>query len=152
MAISGHRRRHARRARCEFSRSDELRVGNHVTITCYESTVFQLKHRGGPAPAVNEEATATGSQSRIPGASSLPQLINSRPAELCHISTGNRVRYAVQRRGDCVTLSKQAVFALGSRLALSRRTQSHGVRWVGVIAYAYRARARLLRDRRLWCG
>src|SRR5260221_12849998 len=75
-------------------------------------------------------------------------------AEACRISTANRVRYAVQRRGDCATLSEQAVFALGSRLAPSRRTQVHSVRWVGVIAHAYRARAliRHLRDRRLRCG
>src|SRR5205809_5158836 len=38
--------------------------------------------------------------------------------------------------GDCATLSEQAVFALGPRLAQSRRTQAHGVRWLGVIAYA----------------
>jgi hypothetical protein len=41
----------------------------------------------------------------------------SATAEACRISTANRVRYAVQRRGDCATLSEQAVFALGSPLA-----------------------------------
>jgi hypothetical protein len=42
------------------------------------------------------------------------------------------VRYAVQSGRDCATLSEQAVFALGSRLAPSRRTPrtaSDGLVW-----------------------
>ena len=52
----------------EFTRFDELRVGDRVTITYYESTVYQLKRRHAPAPAVSEEVGAVESGSRLPGA------------------------------------------------------------------------------------
>jgi hypothetical protein len=52
----------------EFTRFDELRVGDHVTITYYQSTVYQLKHPHAPAPAVSEAIGAVESDSPLPGA------------------------------------------------------------------------------------
>jgi Cu/Ag efflux protein CusF len=52
----------------EFTRFDELRVGDRITITFYESTVYQLTRRHAPAPAVSEEVGAVESQSPLPGA------------------------------------------------------------------------------------
>jgi len=47
----------------EFPRFDELRVGDRVNFTYYESTVYQLK-RG---PDFTEEVGAAESQSALPG-------------------------------------------------------------------------------------
>src|SRR5580704_1565203 len=52
----------------EFTRFDELRVGDHVTITYYQSTVYKLKHPRAPTPAVSEEVGAVASASPLPGA------------------------------------------------------------------------------------
>lgn len=52
----------------ELPRFNELRVGDRVTITYYESTVYQLKGRHTPRPAVSEQVTGTESASRLPGA------------------------------------------------------------------------------------
>jgi len=52
----------------ELPRFTELRVGDHVTITYHESTVYRLKGRHAPRPAVSEEVAATESRSPLPGA------------------------------------------------------------------------------------
>jgi Cu/Ag efflux protein CusF len=52
----------------EFTRFDELLVGDRVTITYYESTVYQLKRRHSRTPAVSEEVSAVESSSSLPGA------------------------------------------------------------------------------------
>lgn len=52
----------------ELTRFKELRVGDRVTITYYESTVYQLKGRRAPRPAVAEEVAGTESSSPLPGA------------------------------------------------------------------------------------
>src|SRR5260370_42006562 len=52
----------------EFTRFGELRVGDRVTITYYQSTFYELKHPHAPAPVVSEEVGAVESGSRFPGA------------------------------------------------------------------------------------
>jgi hypothetical protein len=51
----------------EFTRFNELRVGDRLTITYYQSTVYQLKHRHAPAPAVSEAVAGAESRSSLPG-------------------------------------------------------------------------------------
>jgi Cu/Ag efflux protein CusF len=52
----------------EFTRFGELRVGDRITITYYESTVFQVKRRHSPMPAVSEEVSAAENHSSLPSA------------------------------------------------------------------------------------
>ena len=52
----------------ELPRFTELRVGDRVTITYYESTVYRLKGRHAPRPAASEEIAGTESASPLPGA------------------------------------------------------------------------------------
>lgn len=52
----------------EFTRFDELRVGDRVTITYYQSTVYTLKGRRQPRPSVSEEVSVLESDSTLPGA------------------------------------------------------------------------------------
>jgi hypothetical protein len=51
----------------EFGRFKELRVGDTVTVTYYESIVYQLRRPGAAKPPVSEEAAATESQAALPG-------------------------------------------------------------------------------------
>jgi hypothetical protein len=51
----------------EFTRFDELQVGDRLTITYYASTIYQLKHRHAAGPAISEEVGAVESASRLPG-------------------------------------------------------------------------------------
>lgn len=52
----------------EFTRFDELRVGDRVTLTYYESTVFKVRPPHGTKPRVSEEVAAKESASKLPGA------------------------------------------------------------------------------------
>ena len=51
----------------DFTRLDELRVGDTVTITYYESIVYRLKRRGAPKPSVSEEVAASETTGPLPG-------------------------------------------------------------------------------------
>jgi hypothetical protein len=51
----------------EYGRFKELRVGDTVTVTYYESIVYQLRRPGAPKPPVSEEVAATDSQAALPG-------------------------------------------------------------------------------------
>jgi len=51
----------------EFKRFNELRVGDVVTITYYESVVSQLRRPRARKPSVSEEISATESTSALPG-------------------------------------------------------------------------------------
>jgi hypothetical protein len=52
----------------DFTRLNELRVGDTVTITYYESVVFRLRRRGDPKPPVSEEVAASETTGSLPGA------------------------------------------------------------------------------------
>jgi hypothetical protein len=52
----------------EFSRFEELMVGDRVTLTYYESIVHQLKSRRAPKVRVSEAMAATESAGTFPGA------------------------------------------------------------------------------------
>src|SRR5258708_31716482 len=52
----------------EVTRFGEMRDGDSVTITYYQSTFYELKHPHAPAPVVSEEVGAVESGSRFPGA------------------------------------------------------------------------------------
>jgi hypothetical protein len=52
----------------EFTRFGELRVGDAVTLTYYESVVYQVRSRHAPKPGVSEEVAAQESGAALPGA------------------------------------------------------------------------------------
>jgi len=52
----------------EFKRFNELRAGDRVTFTYYESTVFRVRPAHGARPAVSEEVAATESAAAQPDA------------------------------------------------------------------------------------
>ena len=52
----------------EFTRFNELRTGDRVTFTYYESTVFRVRPAHGAKPAISEEVAATESAAALPGA------------------------------------------------------------------------------------
>ena len=52
----------------EFTRFNELRVGDRVTITYYQSTIYHLIGRHARPPKVSEQIAATESASPLPGA------------------------------------------------------------------------------------
>ena len=58
----------------DFTRLNELRVGDTVTITYYESIVYRLRRRGAPKPPVSEEVAASESTASLPGATLSHQL------------------------------------------------------------------------------
>jgi hypothetical protein len=59
----------------EFTRFNELRVGDHVTITYYRSTVYKLQGRHRQPPAVSEEVSAVENESTLPGATFSHQVV-----------------------------------------------------------------------------
>jgi hypothetical protein len=52
----------------EMKRFDELKVGDKVTVTYYESLVLQLRKPGDPAPTSGDKTQATRSTGASPGA------------------------------------------------------------------------------------
>lgn len=52
----------------EFTRIDELRVGDTVTITYYESIAYRIARRGDHAASARDESTAMETTSALPGA------------------------------------------------------------------------------------
>jgi len=58
----------------EFTRLNELRTGDTVTITYYESIVYRFRRPGSPRPTVSEEVAAVESKSALPGATFSHQL------------------------------------------------------------------------------
>jgi hypothetical protein len=52
----------------ELTRFSELRVGDAVTLTYYESVVYQVRSRHAPKPGVSEEVAAQESGGALPGA------------------------------------------------------------------------------------
>jgi hypothetical protein len=51
----------------EFTRFDELRIGDTLTLTYYESIVYRLRRRGAAKPSVSEEVAASESTGALPG-------------------------------------------------------------------------------------
>ena len=51
----------------ELTRFSELRVGDVVTLTYYESVVYQVRSRHAPKPGVSEEVAAHESGGALPG-------------------------------------------------------------------------------------
>jgi hypothetical protein len=58
----------------EFERLKELKAGDTVTITYYESIVYRLRRARSPRPPVSEETAAIESTSALPGATFSHQL------------------------------------------------------------------------------
>jgi hypothetical protein len=58
----------------DFTRHNELRVGDTVTITYYESIVYRLRRRGGPKPPVSEEVAVSETTASVPGGTLSHQL------------------------------------------------------------------------------
>jgi len=61
----------------DFTRLNELRVGDTVTLTYYESIVYRLKRRGATKPRVSEEVAASETTGSLPGATLSHQLTES---------------------------------------------------------------------------
>ena len=61
----------------EFTRFNELQMGDRVTITYYESIVYQLRRPYTSRPAVSDEAAATESRAALPGATFSHQVTES---------------------------------------------------------------------------
>jgi hypothetical protein len=51
----------------EIQRFSELKVGDKVTLTYYESTVYQLRKAGEPAPAGSASASLAPTKGAMPG-------------------------------------------------------------------------------------
>ena len=75
----------------EFARFDELRVGDALTVTYYESIVYRLRRRGG-RPPVSEEVAASESTGALPGGT------------LSHQSTETVTVKAVDREAPSITV------------------------------------------------
>ena len=58
----------------DFTRLNELRAGDTVTITYYESIVYRLRRRGAPKPPVSEEVAVSETTASLPGATLSHQL------------------------------------------------------------------------------
>jgi len=52
----------------DFTRLNELQVGDTVRMTYYESVVYRLRRRGAPKARVSEEVAASESTASLPGA------------------------------------------------------------------------------------
>jgi Cu/Ag efflux protein CusF len=76
----------------EFTRFDELRAGDRVTLTYYESAVFRVRPAHGAKPAVSEEVAATESAAALPGAT------------FSHQSTATVTVEAVDRDAPSITV------------------------------------------------
>jgi hypothetical protein len=76
----------------EFTLFDELRTGDRVTFTYYESIVYQVKARHAARPRVSEEFAATESASKLPGGT------------LAHQITGTVTVEAVDREAPAITV------------------------------------------------
>jgi len=79
----------------EFTRLNELRVGDVVTITYYESVVSQLRRPRARKPSVSEEVTATESTSALPGVT------------LSHQQTERVTVNAVDRDASSITVTNR---------------------------------------------
>ena len=58
----------------DFTRLNELRIDETVTITYYESIVYRLRRRGAPKPPVSEEVAVSETTASPPGATLSHQL------------------------------------------------------------------------------
>jgi hypothetical protein len=58
----------------ELERLKELKAGDTVTITYYESIVYRFRRPGAPRPPVSEETAAIESTAALPGATLSHQL------------------------------------------------------------------------------
>jgi len=76
----------------EFTRFNELRTGDRVSFTYYESTVFRVRPAHGAKPAVSEEAAAIESSGALPGAT------------FSHQSTATVTVEAVDRDAPSITV------------------------------------------------
>ena len=71
----------------EFARFNELRVGDTVTITYYDSVVYRLRRPGAPRPRVSEEVAAIESKSPLPGATFSHQITETVTVEAVNVDT-----------------------------------------------------------------
>ena len=85
----------------EFTRFNELRVGDNVTITYYQSTVYKLRRRHARAPAVSEEVRAAESASPLPGANFEHQLTERVTVKA--VNRGASLISVVGRDGQTIT-------------------------------------------------
>jgi len=76
----------------ELPRFTELRVGDRVTVTYYESTVYRVRGRHAPRPSVSEEVAGRESASPLPGAT------------FAHQTTERVTVEAVDRRAASITV------------------------------------------------
>ena len=56
----------------EFARFNELKVGDKINMTYYESKVFQVRKAGAPAPKPSDTMAATAGKGAAPSATLLP--------------------------------------------------------------------------------
>ncbi len=79
----------------EFTRLNELRIDDTVTITYYESIVYQLRRRRAPKPPVSEEVAVSETTASLPGAT------------LSHQMTERVTVKAVDRDAPSITVTDQ---------------------------------------------
>jgi hypothetical protein len=93
----------------EFKRLNELRVGDTVTITYYESIVYRLRPRNASKAPVSEEVAASESTSALPGGTLSHQLtervtVNAvdrdAPSITVTAGDGRTVSRRIERRSD----------------------------------------------------
>jgi hypothetical protein len=89
----------------ELPRFTELRVGDRVTITYYESTIYQLKGRHAPRPSAREEIAGTESASPLPGVTFSHQVtervtVKAVDRKAASITVADRSGQTVTRRVD----------------------------------------------------
>jgi hypothetical protein len=61
----------------EVTRFNELKVGDRVSVSYYESTVYQIRKPGQPAPTPSATATGTTGTGPRPGATLARQTVSS---------------------------------------------------------------------------
>jgi hypothetical protein len=93
----------------EFTRFNELRIGDTVTLTYYESIVYQVRSRHAPKPAVSEEIAAHESGATLPGAT------------LSHQTTESVTVEAVNREVPSITV------VTADRRVLSKKVENRSL-------------------------
>jgi hypothetical protein len=91
----------------EFARLNELRIGDIVTITYYDSVVDRWRRPGSPRPPASEEVAAVENKSPLPGATFSHQLtervtVQAVNPDTSSITVVGREGRAVTRRVDQV--------------------------------------------------
>jgi hypothetical protein len=61
----------------EMKRFNELKVGDRVNFTYYESTVYRLRKPGDPAPSPSDQHAIVGTAGDLPGGTASRQKVSS---------------------------------------------------------------------------